>query len=58
MNKTLLTIVTIVVLSSVAYLVMYHFIGFEQKKALWISGGAGVAMILFDVVLLNLIRKR
>jgi hypothetical protein len=58
MNKTLLTVVTIVVLSSVAYLVMYYFIGFEQKKALWISGGAGVAIILFDVVLLNLIRKR
>jgi hypothetical protein len=57
MNKTLL-VITIIVLSVVAYLVMYHLVGFTQKKSLWISGGAGVAMILFDVALPTLRGKR
>jgi hypothetical protein len=58
MNKTLLVLIAIIVVTVVAYLVMYHLIGFSQKKSLWISGGAGVAMILFDVALPNLLRKR
>ena len=58
MNKTLLTVLAIIVFSILAFVVMHYVIGFTLRKALIISGSAGAAMIFFDVVLLNLIRKR
>ena len=57
MNRTLLIVLTVVVLSIVAYFIMLNFFAFSQEKALWIAGGAGAAMIFFDVVLVKLFRK-
>lgn len=58
MNKTLLIVVTVIALSIAAYFILHRFLGLTQQKALWITAGAGTAMILFDVVLVKFIRKR
>jgi low affinity Fe/Cu permease len=58
MNKVAITILTIIVLSIAAFCLMYYLTDFGLKKSLIISVGAAVAMILFDVVILNLVRKR
>lgn len=40
----------ILVISTVALAVLYYLAGFSLKKSLLVSYGAGVAMILFDLV--------
>ena len=51
MNRKILVILFIVIFSGLAFLLTYYLIGWTWKKSLIISGGAGVAMIIFDVVL-------
>ncbi len=57
MNNIAITILTIIVLSIAAFCLMYYLTDFNLKKSLIISGGAAIAMILFDVVILNLIKR-
>jgi hypothetical protein len=58
MNKTVLTVLTILVLSVIAFLVTYNLTDWGFKKSLLICGGAGAAMILFDLIIFNAARRR
>ena len=58
MNRTILTLGTIIILSVIAYLLMMYVLEWTQKKSAIIAFGAGAAMILFDVVLAGMKRKR
>jgi len=51
MNRTLIIVLTIVVLSAAGALIGYYLIGWGLRKSLLVFGGAGAAMLLFDVVL-------
>lgn len=55
MSKTAQLILIIILYSVIAFGGMYYLIGFAFKKAIIISGSAGLAMIVFD---LFLVRKR
>lgn len=57
MNKTGITILTIIVVSVIVFLFMYYFTDFGLQKSLIISGGAAAAMIIFDVIVLNMIKE-
>ena len=51
MSRKAKAILLIVAYSIIAFLVMYFLIGFDLRKSTIVSGSAGVAMILFDVIL-------
>ena len=48
----------VAVFSLVAAAAMFYGLGFSAKKAAWVAGGAGAAMILFDVVIPMLRNKK
>ncbi len=58
MNKTAMTIVSTLVLSVVAFLLMRYVLGWEQKKSMIIAFGAAAGMLLVDVVILGLMRRK
>jgi len=41
----------ILILSVIAFYLMYYSIGWTLKKSLIISSGAGLGMVIFDVLL-------
>jgi hypothetical protein len=43
--------------SVIASFILHYVAGFSLHKSLWIAGGAGAAMILFDVVFPMLFKK-
>lgn len=58
MNRTLLTISSIAIISIIAYVVMVYVLDWTQKKAAFIAFGAAGAMILVDVVFAGFKRNR
>jgi len=58
MNRIVITIVTVILLSAIGFLLMHYILGWTMKKSLIIAGGAAGAMILFDVIILNLVKRR
>ena len=51
MNRTLIIILTIIVLSAIGVLIGYYLLDWGLRKSLLIFCGAGAAMIFFDVVM-------
>lgn len=49
-QKALYIILLIILFSVITGLVLHYAVGFAVKKAAWIAGGAGVAMIIFDIL--------
>ena len=58
MNKTILALLTIIVLSIVAYVLMFYVIGWTQKKSAIIAFGAAGGMILMDIIIMPLVKSR
>ena len=57
MQNAGITILVVIILGAISFLAMYYFTDFGVKKSLVIAGSAAVAMIIFDVVILKLIKK-
>ena len=53
MNKIILNSLTIAALSIVMYMLLIAVVGFEQKKAMFVAGGAGLAMIIVDAIIMK-----
>lgn len=51
MNRTLIIISTIIVLSAIGIFIGYYLLDWGLRKSILIFGGAAAAMILFDVVI-------
>jgi hypothetical protein len=58
MNKQVVMLVTIIVLSFAAYLLMFYAIGWTQKKSAIIAFGAGGAMIIMEFIIMPLVKRR
>lgn len=50
MNNTILVVLIILGISSLAFLMTHYLLEWSWKKSLIIAGSAGVAMIIFDVI--------
>jgi hypothetical protein len=51
MKKMLTTLLLICLISAACGVLLFYVAGFTARKSVWIAGGAGVAMMLFDVLI-------